>query len=510
MPPRSLLSFKNVSLLLHGAPLLDELSLSVFPGQVLALIGANGCGKSTLLKLIASSATGRSEIDTNAFEVTGEIHLAPRTEAVYLPQMLRDDGGIEAIASTSILDLSHESRLRREFGLEKSTDTEAMSDGELQKAGLVRALLAEGDLYLFDEPTNYLDIAGLTAFEDHLERLKRSGRGVILVTHDRTLTDHLADQTVLLSRYGIFHTNGGASEARSLSRQDFESRRHLAESLRRKIAQLQQDARTRAGWAEAKEKQKRGAGGAKPHISRLSAKMAKRAKAVARRAEKEVERLEATKPHVPKQVSLHIPRVEIRRRQVFSLEEVGFSYTPASSLLSDITLAATTRDKICLMGANGSGKSTLLKVIRGELAAGSGERRFNRNVAVASIPQGLAGFFKNGSLLDNMRECGHDETTIRQYLGAALLRKDKTEAPIGNFSYGELMRAAFVKCLLMRAEFMFLDEPTSHLDIESIEVLEQLAQDFGGGFLLISHDRSFVENVAETLYVLDAGRLRLV
>lgn len=101
-------------------------------------------------------------------------------------------------------------------------------------------------------------------------------------------------------------------------------------------------------------------------------------------------------------------------------------------------------------------------------------------------------------------------TVVRQYLGAALIRKDKVTEPIDQFSHGELMRSAIVKCILSKAEFLFLDEPTTHLDIESIEVLEHLLQNFNGGFLLISHDRSFVSNVADKLYMLEDGRLRLV
>ncbi len=91
-----------------------------------------------------------------------------------------------------------------------------------------------------------------------------------------------------------------------------------------------------------------------------------------------------------------------------------------------------------------------------------------------------------------------------------MIRKDKPEDLVANFSYGELMRAAIVKCILSQAEFLFLDEPTSHLDIESIDVLEQLLTDFPGGFLLISHDRTFVENVADQLCLLEDGHLRLV
>jgi ATPase subunit of ABC transporter with duplicated ATPase domains len=146
----------------------------------------------------------------------------------------------------------------------------------------------------------------------------------------------------------------------------------------------------------------------------------------------------------------------------------------------------------------------------GKLTPQRGSCYRNEGVRIAHVPQGLTGFFRHDRLLDNFDDCDCDQTTIRKYLGAVQIRNEKACDRIGSFSYGELMRAAIVKCILMRAEFMFLDEPTSHLDIESIEVLEQLLQSFPGGFLLISHDRSFVANVAEKLYTLDDGRLLLV
>jgi ATP-binding cassette subfamily F protein 3 len=162
------------------------------------------------------------------------------------------------------------------------------------------------------------------------------------------------------------------------------------------------------------------------------------------------------------------------------------------------------------MGANGSGKSTILKLAQGKLRPQSGDFYLNESVPTAYVPQGLGGFFSEETLLDNFNVCNFDETSIRQHLGAALIRKDKVHEPIENFSQGELMRAAIVRCILLRAEFLFLDEPTSHLDIESINVLEHLLQSFKGGFVLVSHDRSLVANVAETVYVLEHKGLRLV
>ena len=310
-----------------------------------------------------------------------------------------------------------------------------------------------------------------------------------------------------------------ASRAWSVRSERLQARRHQAREIGKKIRQLQEDTRTKAGWAAQKEKQKQGAGSEKPHIGRLSKKMAKRAKAVQRRVDRQLDKLKGIKPFVPKKLNFRFPAREIKHREVFALDEVSFSYPGQSGvsppreeahLLEEVTLTATTRDKICLMGANGSGKTTVFKLIQGHVAPLAGSRRVNSGVKTAYVPQGLEGFFPAERLLDNFSDCGCDETTVRRHLGAALIRQDKVHEPLDRFSYGELMRAAVVKCLLSKGEFLFLDEPTTHLDIESIEVLEKMLDGFPGGFLIISHDRRFIENVADRLYVLEGGRPRLL
>jgi ATP-binding cassette subfamily F protein 3 len=515
MPRDILVNLKNVSIQLQDSPLIDKLSFSVHCGELVALIGPNGCGKTTILKLVESR--WRDDARTLAdegFRISGSVVFASDTNLVYLPQSLT--ATIRSAGDTSDAKpdaLAVESRLCAEFGLAKARDAEgAMSDGERQKRALVATLLSDADLYLLDEPTNYLDMTGITALEHHLERLIRLRRGVILVTHDRTLVENFATQTLLITNNGIFHSSGGSSAVLSLRDSDYQSRNKRAGDIRTKIRQLQADMNAKAGWAAAKEKQKIGGGGAKGHISRLSMKLAKRAKAAQHRAQKEIDRLQKTKPYVPKRLNLQFPQNEIRNRDVFSLKDVSFRYSDGRepALLKEITLSGTTRDKTCLMGTNGAGKTTLVRLILNQLRPQSGTVYLNDSAKTAYIPQGLHGLFGAERLLDNFADCGCDETTIRVHLGAALLRGDKVHEPLSHFSYGELMRAAIVRCLLSGAEFLFLDEPTSHLDIESIEVLEQMLGDFNGGVLMISHDRTFVENVAERLFVLEGGRLRLV
>jgi len=520
MPVKPLVSIKSLTVRINDRILFENLSVSVHRRELLVVAGANGSGKSTLLGLMDSAISdSREEFTKPGFEINGSIFTLPGIRSTYL----RQDRWI--ISSSTYNENQRTAKhvgeiavLRDEFGVSQSLSESAkMSDGEARKLSIIHALLDDADLYLLDEPTNHLDIAGITALERHIEQLKRENRGIILITHDRTLADNFADQTVLFTENGVYRSAGGITAIGTLKQSDIDSRQRRADEIRKKVNQLQEDARAKAGWSAVSERRKRGAGLSRPYFARKSARMAKRAKITQMRIEKELSQLKKTKPYIPKELNIHLPEYDVRHRTVLHLEDVAFKYDTqrdskqtTEPILNDITISASTRDRICIMGANGSGKSTLIKLIRGELIPASGIRHFNESVSSAIIPQGLKGFFKRDTLLENFNDCDRSQTEIRQYLGAALIRKDKVLEPLDSFSHGELMRAAIVKCVLLRAEFLYLDEPTTHLDIESIEILEEILNGFPGGFLLISHDRAFVSNVTEKLYTIEDNRLRLI
>ncbi|MDD5425487.1 MAG: ATP-binding cassette domain-containing protein [candidate division Zixibacteria bacterium] len=511
MSYKPLVNVRNLSLTCLDKVLIEKISFSVGRGEVVALIGANGSGKTTLLNLLHGTITDPRQFLTDSdIRYRGEMIYTEHIALTYLPQKIKNRAKIiasnEEPETFRIYD-----RLADSFALAgESEPSTQLSDGELQKRAIIAALMSGADLFFWDEPTNYLDIAGITAFEEQLEHLRRRGCGHLVVSHDRTLINNLADRTIYLTPNGVFQTEGGFSAAWSLAKTAYEARRKSAGIIRDKLRKLQTEMRNRLNWAAQKEKSKIGAGKEKPHIASISAKMAARAKAAQRKAEKEMERLSKTKPFVPKKVALPEVGYPVRHREVFALGEVSFAYRSSEYLLQNITLAAGTQDKLCLMGANGAGKSTLLKVILGQLAPLHGVRRLNERVKLRYLPQGLTGFFPKTTLLENFTDVGCDETMVRSYLGGVLLRGDKVTEAVTNFSQGELVRAAIVKCLMEKTEFLLLDEPTSHLDIESVEVLEQLLTGFAGGYLIISHDRTFVENIADCLYMLEDGQLRLV
>ena len=416
MSPKVLVNIRRLTVSYGSRKLFGGLSFSVRKGELVALVGANGSGKSTLLRLLADTSHGITTLDDSAdLRITGEITVERNTEITYLPQYV-EPGASEGTDYGHVREQSFSETLAlgRKFGLPVNrAQAQVLSGGELQKRAIINCLLQDSRVLLLDEPTNFLDLPGIIALEDQLARLKSRGKAILLVTHDRELTDKLADKTVLISPHGIFVASGGASTAFSIQADDYTSRDHRAAELRKKISQLQRDARARAGWAADKEKQKIGAGSARAHIAKQSKKMAQRSKAVQRRADLQVEKLEKTKPFVPKRVSFKFPQYEIRHKEVISLRDVGFGYNCeevtteqdcASFQLRGVNLTASTRDRICLMGANGSGKTTLLELINRRLVPDSGSSYLNDSVNIASIPQGLEGVFPKKRLLDNFSE----------------------------------------------------------------------------------------------------------
>jgi len=226
-----------------------------------------------------------------------------------------------------------------------------------------------------------------------------------------------------------------------------------------------------------------------------------------RRLEKQKAQLEAEKPWIEKPVALQMPTYDVGRRTVVRFEDVCKSYGDLQ-VIRPMNLVLDTHDRMAIMGANGAGKTTLLNMMLGQVMPDGGTRSVNDGVKIGFIPQGLVGFYARDVFLENFLDTDHPEHQVRQYLGAAKLRRDKVLQSVETLSYGERMRGAVVKMILERADFLVMDEPTTHLDIESVEVLELLLTAFPGGFAVVSHDRRFMSAIAREIYMLEGGALR--
>ena len=299
----------------------------------------------------------------------------------------------------------------------------------------------------------------------------------------------------------MFSVQGGYSTALEHKEREFQGRMDRARTLRKKISRLQEAMRRCMAWGVSRENETRDSSS-----RRLAAKVMKGAKVMERRLERHTAALEEEKPWIEKRIRLNFPPYEVNRRLVGRMESVDKQFG-GNPILETLDLVVETGDRIAIMGPNGAGKTTLLNVMTGKLPPDSGAVYFNTKVKVGYVTQGLDGFYNQEIFLDNFRDVDYVESEVRQFLGAARLHADKVVRPVDTLSYGERMRGAIVKMILSQMEFLVLDEPTTHLDIESVEVLERLLETFPGGFVVISHDRRLISHVADEIFTLDNGRL---
>ncbi|MFO7883109.1 MAG: ABC-F family ATP-binding cassette domain-containing protein [Kosmotogaceae bacterium] len=531
-----MLHIKNLNKSFGSNETLKDISLYVNRGEIVALIGPNGSGKTTLLNIIRGKLKQTNgninlESDVCISFVSQEnpknkllikeylIKSCPEIYKVYKAlEKSKDDpvdyannvnkyfeiGGYEL--EDSLLKIVN----RFNFDPDDFTKPyDIFSEGQKRLWTILRALLKEADLLLLDEPTNHLDIPMCLKLEEIMKYSKSDGKAILIVSHDRVLLDRLVDRTYYLKRGNALSVTGGYSQMLQHLNQDFRARQKKAKEVQKKINQLESEITRRKNWAGQKESEKRIADKVqnKGFIGHKSAKLAKRAKVVEKRANEMLKELKETKPFVEKALSIEVPKYRVDNKRVIEAKEINFSFTN-NKVFKKVNLSFSTKDRIGILGKNGSGKTTLMRCLIGELKPDEGVIRKNEGVKCRYIPQNVQKLFKKGTLLDNMRLPELEETYIRKALGAARFRNEKVYQDIYTLSYGEQMRAAILKAILDKAEFLFLDEPTNHLDIESLEVLDDLLNEYPGGILFISHDRHFIAEHSEKLYSLENGTFK--
>ncbi len=494
-----ILQLAGVSLAYGHVALLDRAELVIETGERIGLIGRNGTGKTSLLKLIKGRARpdegtvwlapdariaaveqepafapGESVFDAVASGLGAarrllvDYHAAAHAGALERLQHLH-----EQLDATGGWTLQHriEATLSR-LGLGEDVPVAELSGGMRKRVALARAIVAEPDLLLLDEPTNHLDIGAIEWLEDRLVAFAGS---VLFVTHDRRFLDRVALRIVELDRGRLlsFPGNFAAYEARKAEQ--------LAEEAvrARKFDKLlaQEEAWIRKG-VEARRTRNEG------RVQRLEQLRVERA---ARR-----ERLG--------RVELAVDSGERSGRLVAELEHVDKRYG-GKDVVRGFSCRILRGDKVGLIGPNGSGKTTLLKLILGAIAPDAGRVRLGARVSAAYFDQLRSALDDEATLADTISpgsdfvEIGGGRKHVISYLGDFLFPPERSRAPVKSLSGGERNRLLLARLFSRPANVLVLDEPTNDLDIETLELLESLLQDYDGTVLLVSHDREFLDNV---------------
>jgi ATPase subunit of ABC transporter with duplicated ATPase domains len=526
----------------HGSHLLfSGLDLVIAPGEVTGVVGANGAGKSTLLRLLAGRERGALE--------QGSITLSPQTATVgYLPQEpdRRGDESVSAFiarrtgvakaqrdldeaadalsvgaagaddAYSTALDLwlnlggadleERAEKVMGTLGLQVGLDrpTAGLSGGEAARANLASLLLSRYDVFLLDEPTNDLDIAGLELLEDFVRNLRA---GTLLVSHDRAFLDRTVDRVLELDlaqqQVRIF---GGGYAAYLEERAT--ARRHARENYERYAetrADLENRRRTQIGWSdkgvrEAKSK----ATDNDKHVLHAQVSRSEKLAGKVKATERMLARLEVTEePRKEWQLHMEIAAAPRSGSVVASLTEAvvehsGFGHS--GFRLGPVSLQVHWADRMAVTGPNGAGKSTLIATLLGRQQPTSGSASLGSGVVIGEVDQARSLFSGTSPLLDAFaaQVPGLLPADIRTLLAKFGLNAEHVLRPADSLSPGERTRAALALLQSRGVNLLVLDEPTNHLDLPAIEQLEAALADYQGTLLLVTHDRRMLETVSVT------------
>jgi ATP-binding cassette subfamily F protein 3 len=495
-----MLTLADVSKAYGTRPLFSEVSLFVSRKDRLGLVGANGAGKTTLFRLILGEEP--ADEGTITWERGADFGFLPQEGApagdetilqiaLGTPAGGVDGGGHEAEGAAGFAGEARAKRILAGLGFRAGDfdrPARTFSGGWVMRARIARLLVAEPALLLLDEPTNHLDLEALLWLQDYLSRYPG---GLLLISHDRAFLNALCT--------GILELRGGALE-RYMGDYDAYERergaRHerqlaLFKSQQREIARLQR------------------------FVDRFGAKatLASRAKS----KEKQIERLMEEAVEAPerdlRRISFRFPQPPRAGLRVMRLKDVFQSYGEHVVYDGGLSLDLGRGERVALVGPNGAGKSTLLKILGGVTPIQGGLREPGHNVTAGYFSQTRTDTLRvEATVLENVMELrtaenGLTEQAARTLLGAFLFRKDDVFKKVALLSGGEKSRLALARLLVNPPNLLLLDEPTTHLDMASIDALVLALSQFEGTVVFISHDVHFIRSVADKVLHVCAGRV---
>ena len=524
----SFVQFSKVSLAFGDRDILKDVSINLSAGTKAALTGANGSGKSTLMKVLAGLVTADS--GDRAFEKGTRIGYLPQSGIVHTGCTLKEEAdkgfqfGYDLVAEMEqiaeqltspqkisaqdkLLERHHEIQEKLEeidwyrkdviaqqiligLGFELSDlerRVEEFSGGWQMRIALAKALLAKPDILLLDEPTNYLDIEARSWLEQFLKDFKG---GFLLVSHDRYFLDVTINEVYELFNGNLNRYPGNYSHYEKVREVELESLIARYEIQQEEIRKLED------------------------FIRRFGYKATKAAQAQER--QKMLDKMERIEiPETLKKIHFTFPPAPHSGRLVVTLENLNktwISENYENHVIKGLDLVIENGDRLVVAGRNGAGKSTLLRIISGNDADFSGTVKLGSGVSIGYFSQDNAETLKGSmSILEFLEAESPLELIpkLRDMLGAFLFRGDDVFKSIDVLSGGEKSRLALLRILLKPVNLLILDEPTNHLDLHSKDVLLKALKDFGGTVIFVSHDRGFIESLANRVLELKPGEAKV-
>lgn len=483
----ALLNLQNITLSFGSAPLFDSINLQIHKGEKITLLGRNGAGKTTFMKLI------NGEIEADSGELIREKGLKTALLTQEVPMSL--PGTIyDVIEGTSIHSKIHHDSFEEQKKLQQIEITLSLLDidrnliykdlsaGMKRRTLLGRAIVNEPDILLLDEPTNHLDIEFIMWLEEFLVRYNGT---VFFVTHDRTFMQKIANRIIELDRGKIFDWKCDYTTFLSRKEAWLESEEVQNSLFDKKLGKEEV-------WIRK---------GIKARRTRNEGRV---------RALKKMREERAMRREVIGSVKMDIQKTEISGKMVFEADDVSFAYGDAK-IIKNFSTRIIRGDRLGIIGPNGCGKTTLLKLLLGEIKPDSGKIKSGARIETAYFDQMRNILDEEKTIKENVTDGneiisfnGKNKHVIG-YLQDFLFPPDRVDIKVNLLSGGEKNRLLLAKLFAKPANLLILDEPTNDLDIETIELLEDLLIDYEGTILLVSHDRSFLNNVVAGTIVFEGS-----
>ncbi|MBQ3179914.1 MAG: ABC-F family ATP-binding cassette domain-containing protein [Firmicutes bacterium] len=521
----AILALNKLSLAYLEKEVLSDCTLTLEAGSKTGLTGRNGAGKTSLFRLLSGeiSPTSGEIIMPRGLKVgimeqelkhTGRtlhsellsvfrplIELSRQIDQINfrLSQPFNDEAARQALLEQQYTlneefiargGLTYESRVNSSLlGLGFTRDDfdrplEQLSGGQRSKLALARLLLSEADLLLLDEPTNHLDVTALEWLEDFLRSLNTA---FIVISHDRFFLDRVTEQTIHLENHHMKLYKGSYTEFRRQYQAEREAAMRHNANVSREISRMEGIIKQQKQWNREKTL------------------------IMAHSKEKALERLKGELIELEQQqagLDFRFPAAPASGNDLLTLRDTAKSFGERT-LFSGLQMQLHKGEKVCLLGANGAGKTTIFRLITGELTPDAGSVTRGSGLRLGYYDQ-LQKLEESGdTILDDLRNTFPrlTETRLRGALAAFLFPAEVLDKPCSVLSGGEKARLGLLKILLAEPNLLLLDEPTNHLDIDGREALEQALQSYDGAVLAISHDRYFINALAERVLTLQDGTL---
>ena len=467
-------TIKDIKLTFGVKPLFTDVNLNICKGDKVCLVGRNGCGKSTLLKIIS----GQLEADS------GDVFIQPGTKVSYMEQnadfssynRLRDVV-LSGLKSEDVNALSYKADiLISHFEINEDMSTLTASGGELKKAALAKALISEPDILLLDEPTNHLDIATIEKLEEIITKFQGA---VIVISHDRSFLNHISNATLWIDRGITHYNNKGFSNfdewQEEILNQEIIKEKYLNKKLEEETEWLHKGVTARR----------------RRNQGRL-----RRLQQLRQERREQIKKLGS--------IDLEIKEADVRSKMIVEAKHITKSFA-SRDIVKDFSLRILKGNRIGIVGPNGAGKTTLIKLLTKHLEPDTGFVRIGKNLEMAYFDQNREQLNPEKTLWKTL--CGEgDHIYVRghyrhvvAYLKDFLFTPDQAKSPVSCLSGGEKNRLMLALSLARESNFLVLDEPTNDLDMDTLDLLQEVLDEYQGTILVVSHDRDFLNKITTSM-----------